>query len=324
MKTRELGSSGISCSRVGLGTWAMGGWMWGGNDDAAAINAIHASIDSEVNLIDTAPAYGLGHAEELVGKAIQGHRDKMVISTKCGLVWHIQQGTHFFNEEGTDVYRYLGKDSIAFELEQSLRRLQTDYIDLYFTHWQDETTPIEETMEALLNLKKQGKIRAIGISNANESILSKYLQYGPVDAIQEKYSLLDRELERDVIPLSRANNVSVHGYSSLALGLLAGPINPTRVFEGDDQRKSNPRFSSENRSLMSQFFTAIDPIREIHRCSFSQLMIAWSLSNVDLALCGARNAEQAKQNAGTGQIVLSESDIDAISTQAIKHLNTIV
>lgn len=302
----------------------MGGWMWGGCDDDAAIGAIRAALDAGITYIDTAPAYGLGHAETLVGRAVEGQRDKVVIATKCGLVWHTQGGTHFFQENGHEVYRYLGRDSIAYEVEQSLRRLGTDYIDLYFTHWQDETTPIAETMDALLALKKQGKIRAIGISNANESILSEYLQYGPVDAIQERYSLLDRQLEAAVIPLSRTHDVSVHGYSSLALGLLAGPIDPARQFTGDDQRKDNPRFSAANRQLLVQFFQAIEPIRQTHGCSFGQLMIAWSLCKVDFALCGARNPAQAVDNAGAGRLTLSASELQAIADAAQTHLSTIV
>ncbi len=324
MQQRALGSSGVLCSSVGLGTWAMGGWMWGGNDDAAAIRSIHAAMDTGVNFIDTAPAYGLGHAEELVGVAVQGRRDQVVLATKCGLVWHTQRGTLFFNEEGKDVYRYLGKDSIAHELEQSLVRLKTDYIDLYFTHWQDATTPIAETMDALLALKKQGKIRAIGISNANATILAEYLRHGPVDAIQERYSLLDRSIEKDMIPLCRANQVSVHGYSSLALGLLAGPIDPGRVFGGDDQRKDNPRFSPKNRAHLVNFFAAVEPIRARYGCSFGQMMIAWSLSSVDVALCGARTSAQAIDNAGAGGIALTPEELQAISAAAQTHLHTIV
>ena len=150
MNTITLGTSGIRCQSVGLGTWAMGGWMWGGNDDAAAIDAIRASLDAGVQLIDTAPAYGLGHAETLVGRALAGRRDQAIIATKCGLVWHTRQGRHFFDEDGQAVHRHLGRDSIFHEVEQSLARLRTDYIDLYITHWQDETTPVAETMDCLL------------------------------------------------------------------------------------------------------------------------------------------------------------------------------
>ena len=248
MKTTTLGPSGIRCSAIGLGTWAMGGWMWGGGDNAGATLAIQASLDAGVTLIDTAPAYGLGRSERLVGTALKGRRHEAVIATKCGLVWHTQKGTHFFEEDGHPVYRYLGRDAIAYEVEQSLANLQTDYIDLYITHWQDATTPVAETMGALLDLKKQGKIRAIGVSNVDAATLAEYLRHGPVDAAQERYSLIDREIEATLVPLCKEHGVAVMGYSSLALGLLAGPIDPARAFTGDDQRASNPRFSADNRA----------------------------------------------------------------------------
>ncbi|MEC9401497.1 MAG: aldo/keto reductase, partial [Pseudomonadota bacterium] len=148
MLTREIGRSGIEASAIGLGTWAIGGWMWGGTDEAKSISAIQASIDEGISLIDTAPAYGQGLSEEIVGKAIAGRREKVVLATKCGLVWHTQKGNHFFDYDGKPVHRYLGKDAIVHEVEQSLKRLGTDYIDHYITHWQDPTTPIAETMEA--------------------------------------------------------------------------------------------------------------------------------------------------------------------------------
>lgn len=200
MKKTTLGPSGIECSAIGLGTWAMGGWMWGGGDNAAAEAAIQASLDAGVTLIDTAPAYGLGRSESIVGTALKGRRHEAVIATKCGLVWHTQKGTHFFEEDGHPVYRYLGRESIFHECEESLKRLQTDYIDLYITHWQDSTTPVAETMDALLALKKEGKIRAIGVSNVSPETLAEYLRHGPVDAAQERYSLIDREIEQTLAP----------------------------------------------------------------------------------------------------------------------------
>lgn len=181
---REIGRSGVRASAVGLGTWAIGGWMWGGTDEAQSITAIRASLDAGVTLIDTAPAYGLGRSEEIVGKAIAGCRDKAVIATKCGLVWHTRKGKHFFDQDGKPVHRYLGRDAIIHEVEESLRRLGTDYIDLYITHWQDPTTPIEETVAALDDLKQAGKIRAVGASNVNRSELEHYVQTGALDAIQ--------------------------------------------------------------------------------------------------------------------------------------------
>lgn len=153
MRYRSLGQSGIQASVVAFGAWAIGGWPWGGTDESNAIAAIHKALDLGMNLIDTAPAYGLGLSEEIVGKALQGRRDKAIIATKCGLVWHTDKGTYYFTEYDKPVYRYLGPESIRYEVEQSLKRLRTDYIDLLQTHWQDPTTPIEDTMGELLRLK---------------------------------------------------------------------------------------------------------------------------------------------------------------------------
>ncbi len=311
---REIGRSGVGASAVGLGTWAIGGWMWGGTDEAQSIAAIQASLDAGVTLIDTAPAYGLGRSEEIVGKAIAGRRDKAVIATKCGLVWHTQNGKHFFGQDGKPVYRYLGRDSIIHEVEQSLRRLGTDYIDLYITHWQDITTPIEETVRALEELKAAGKIRAIGASNVDRSELQQYIQTGSLDAIQERFSMIDREIEADLLPLTVQNGVSTLSYSSLALGLLSGTIGPDRIFTGDDQRKGNPRFSVANRQKAKDFSEAIRPVAERHGASIAQVVIAWTLAQpgVTFALCGARTPTQALDNARAGTLRLSADDLKAI------------
>lgn len=322
MKTRTLGSTSIETSVIGLGTWAMGGWMWGGNDDGESIAAVRQAIDSGVSLIDTAPAYGLGRSEELVGKAIKGRRDDVVLATKCGMIWHDTKGTYFVDEEGQPIYRYLGPESVRYELEQSLRRLDTDYIDLYITHWQDATTPIAETMETLMALKREGKIRAIGVSNVSEQELQDYLAVGPVDAIQEQYNMLDRQIEQTLLPICEKNDVSCLSYSSMALGLLSGKIGPDRQFEGDDQRKDNPRFSQQNRRKVSEFFAEIEPMANRYQASLAQLVIAWTLSqpNITYALCGARNPQQAAENAAAGNISLSTEDIARIADAAARHL----
>ncbi|MBB3319400.1 aryl-alcohol dehydrogenase-like predicted oxidoreductase [Rhizobium sp. BK181] len=311
---REIGRSGVRASAVGLGTWAIGGWMWGGTDEAQSIAAIHASLDAGVTLIDTAPAYGLGRSEEIVGKALTRRRDKAVIATKCGLVWHTQKGKHFFDQDGKPVHRYLGRDSIIHEVEESLRRLGTDHIDLYITHWQDVTTPIEETVRALEELKSAGKIRAIGASNVDKAGLQQYVQTGSLDAIQERFSMIDREIEADLLPLTVQSGISTLSYSSLALGLLSGTIGPDRIFAGDDQRKGNPRFSVANRQKAKAFSDAIGPIAERHAASVAQLVIAWTLSQpgVTFALCGARNPAQALDNARAGTLRLSADDLSAI------------
>ncbi|MGV1838113.1 aldo/keto reductase [Rhizobium rhizogenes] len=311
---RDIGRSGVAASAVGLGTWAIGGWMWGGTDEAESIAAIQASLDAGVTLIDTAPAYGLGRSEEIVGKALAGRRDKAVIATKCGLVWHTDKGRHFFDQDGRPVHRYLGRDAIFHEVEESLRRLATDYIDLYITHWQDPTTPVEETMRALKDLKASGKIRAIGASNVGAPELEAYISTGGLDAIQERFSMIDREIEIDLLPLTRANGISTLSYSSLALGLLSGTIGPDRVFSGDDQRRENPRFSVSNREKALAFATAIRAVADKHRASVAQIVIAWTLvqPGVTFALCGARNPAQALDNARAGTIRLDADDRSAI------------
>ncbi|PSJ59586.1 aldo/keto reductase [Kumtagia ephedrae] len=325
VSARKIGSSDVAAGPIGLGTWAMGGWMWGGQDDARSLEAISASLDGGATLIDTAPAYGLGRAEEIVGQAVKGRRGEVLIATKCGLNWHHGKGNHFFDELGRKVHRYLGRDGILHEIDESLRRLQTDYIDLYITHWQDPTTPVAETMETLLDLKKAGKIRAIGVSNVTPEDLNAYLTVGPVDAIQERYSMLDREIERTLLPICRANNVSTLSYSSLALGLLTGRIGPERVFEGDDLRKDNPRFSVANRARVAGFAAAVEPIARKHGASVAQLVIAWTIAQpgITYALCGARDARQARENAAAGTLPLSASELTEIDRAVATHLASV-
>ncbi len=295
----------------------------GGTDETRSIEAIQASIDEGISLIDTAPAYGQGLAEEIVGKALKGRRDKVVLATKCGLVWHTRKGNHFFDYDGKPVHRYLGKDAIVYEVEESLKRLGTDYIDHYITHWQDPTTPIDETMAALEQLKSQGKIRSIGASNTSVEDLKAYVAAGQLDAIQEEYSMVKRDIEASHVPVCLEAGVSVLSYSSLALGLLTGKIGPDRTFSGDDQRKDNPRFSIENRQKVARLMETIAPIAEAHEASKAQVVIAWTLQQpgITFSLCGARDAGQAVENARAGRLRLSQSDLDAISTAAQTHLS---
>ena len=320
--TRPIGQSGIEATAIGLGTWAIGGWMWGGTDKARSIRAIHAAIDEGITLIDTAPAYGQGLAEEIVGKALKGRRDQVVLATKCGLVWHTQKGNHFFDYESGPVHRYLGREAIIHEVEQSLKRLNVEVIDHYITHWQDPTTPIDETMETLEALKAQGKIRSIGASNTSSDDVRAYLAAGQLDAVQEEYSMIKRDLEAEMLPLCREAGVSVLSYSSLALGLLGGRIGPERVFQGDDLRKDNPRFSLANREKVELLMKAIDPIVETHNATRAQIIIAWTLQQpgITFSLCGARDEAQAAENAKAGRLRLTDADLSAISAAAATHL----
>ncbi|APH71303.1 aldo/keto reductase [Aquibium oceanicum] len=322
MLTREIGGSGVEASAVGLGTWAIGGWMWGGTDEAQSVAAIQSAIGEGITLIDTAPAYGQGLSEEIVGKAIRGGRDEVVLATKCGLVWHTTKGNHFFDYDGRPVHRHLGRESIFHEVEQSLKRLGTDYIDHYITHWQDPTTPVAETMEALKDLKRQGKIRSIGASNLSVGDLDAYVAVGGLDAIQEEYSMVKRDIERTLLPVCARHGISTLSYSSLALGLLTGRIGPERVFTGDDQRKDNPRFSIANRQKVARLMAEIGPLAKAHEATPAQIVIAWTIRQpgITFALCGARDPGQARENARAGRIRLSDEEIKTISEAATRHL----
>lgn len=322
---RKLGASGIEVSPVGLGAWAIGGWMWGGTDEQKSIAAIQASLDAGVNLIDTAPAYGYGRSEEIIGRAIHGRRDQVVLATKCGLIWDREEGQFFFhaNEKGATsepsshrIFRSLRPESIRQELEQSLRRLKTDYIDLYQTHWQDATTPVEQTMSALLDLKAQGKIRAIGVSNASREQIEAY---GPIDSDQERYSLLDRAIEDNgVLPYCRQQNIAVLAYSPFAHGLLTGKLRPGQTFPEGDLRRSNPRFTADKIQQVNDLLASFAPIAQHHGATLGQLIIAWTFSQpgVTCALCGARDAAQAVQNSAAMGIELSEDELRAIGAAA--------
>ena len=320
--TRTIGGSGISASAVGLGTWAIGGWMWGGTDERQSIAAIQASIDAGISLIDTAPAYGMGLAETIVGKAIAGRRDKVVLATKCGLVWHVNEGAYFFHQNGKPVHRYLGAASIRYEVEESLRRLGTDYIDHYITHWQDATTPIAETVETLVRLKQEGKIRSIGASNVSSGDLQAYIATGVLDAIQEEYSMVKRDIETTLLPLCRTNAVSVLSYSSLALGLLSGKVGPDRIFAEDDQRQGNPRFSQANRQKIARLMGVLEPVAAVHHASVAQVVIAWTIAQpgITFSLCGARDPAQAVENAAAARLRLADSELALISAGIVEHL----
>ncbi len=207
MRTRTIGTTDIEASVIALGAWAIGGGTWWGeSDDDESVRAIQAAIDAGVTLIDTAPVYGWGRSEEVVGRAIKGRRDKVVLATKCGLWWHDDQGPLFFDLEGYTVRRCLRPGTIRREVEDSLRRLGTDYIDLYQTHWQSpepENDPIADTMACLLQLKEEGKIRAIGASNIDVAQIKQYQEIGVLDAIQPRYSMLDRQIEAELLPFCR-------------------------------------------------------------------------------------------------------------------------
>lgn len=291
--------------------------MWGGQDESDAIEAIRASIDAGVNTIDTAAIYGMGYSEELVAKAIAGRRDRVVIATKCGMRWDGPA------DEGSDPWPQKdnsGKDviirknsraaSILYECEQSLRRLRTDVIDLYQIHWPDVSTPVEESMGAMNKLKEQGKIRAIGVSNYDVAWLRKASKVAPVASNQPPYSIIQRKIEGDVLPYCRENNIAVIVYSPLERGLLTGAVTMDRQFPPGDHRGGHKFFRPENRRKVLDALEKVKPIAEAKKASLAQLIINWTIHEpgITAALVGARNAEQARHNAGAMGFVLSEAE----------------
>lgn len=317
---------------MAFGAWAIGGWTWGGSDDDESVRALHAFLDAGGNLIDTAPIYGFGHSEEVVGKAIARRRDEVVLATKCGMRWDLtdEQKKRAHNkfsttksmfdtggrtEESFDVYIYNGADGIREEVERSLKRLKVDHIDLYQTHWQEDHTPIEERMGALMDLKKQGKIRAIGISNATTEQMDAYKAAGQLDCDQELYSMLDRKREATNLAKCAAENIAMLAYSPLGQGLLTGKVTPDRTYEKGDQRNHKKRFQPDNVRKVQAMLDPMRPIAEKHGVSLAQLTMAWTLAQPGCShvLCGARTPQQAIDNAGAADVELSQDELKQIT-----------
>lgn len=323
MKYMKIGKSDIEVSRIGLGSWAIGGGSWWGeNDNVESIRTIHRALDLGVNLVDTAPVYGMGHSEEVVGKAISDRRSQVIISTKCGLMFDRTEGSYFFSRDGKDVYRNLSRGAIIDSVEQSLRRLHTDYIDILFTHWQCETPymiPVEETMEALMTLKKQGKIRAIGGSNMSSWHIEEYLKYGQLDIIQEKYSLIDKRVEKDILPCSLKHEVTFQAYSPLEQGLLTGKIRKDFVPAPGSSREGKKWYKPENLPKIVDGVDSWKNLCEKYGCSYGNLAIAWIASQSPMVnvLCGARKLDQIEENVKAGDLILAPEDLEEMRQSII-------
>ena len=320
MKKRLLGKSALPVSPIVLGAWAMGGWMWGGSDKKDSIRAIHASLDLGITSLDTAPIYGFGHSEEVVGEAIKGKRDSYEILTKAGMRWEGTSGEYFFTSNDNDgvqrdIYKYSGRDSLIAECEESLKRLGTDYIDLYQIHWPDHTTPIEEAMEAFRILLEQGKIRAAGVSNYSVEQMERAKSVVELSSNQVPYSMVRREIEEDVLPWCLDNDCGILAYSPLQRGLLTGKITPDYPFAPGDNRPETPHFKINNLIRTNKFLEKIKPLAEEKGKTLSQLVIAWTLCQpgITVALVGARTEEQVKQNAGALKIKLSVEELTSIN-----------
>ncbi|MDP6946793.1 MAG: aldo/keto reductase [Myxococcota bacterium] len=318
MEDRNLGRSELTVQPIIFGAWAAGGWFWGGTDDGQAIAAIQASIDAGITAIDTAPMYGRGHSERVVGQAIRGRRDEVTVMTKCGLRWDDDRGSHFFDStsptgESFKVHRNLRAHSIRTEVEQSLTRMDLETIDLLQCHWPDPTTPVEETMDTLATLHREGKIRAVGVSNFSESLLERSrraLGDVPLASTQPHYSLVNRRIERDILPWCRRNEVGVIAYSPMERGLLTGKIDMDRHFPESDGRSNDPLFSMENRRKVLGALEKAREMADTHSCTLAQLSCAWVTHQpgVTAAIVGARNPQQAIENAKAGEIQLSATE----------------
>jgi aryl-alcohol dehydrogenase-like predicted oxidoreductase len=263
----------------------MGGWMWGGSDTDESIATIRRALDQGINLIDTAPAYGSGTSEEIVGKALEGAnlRSQAVIATKVGLEWR----------DGK-VYRNATRKRIMQEIDQSLRRLRTDYIDIYQVHWPDPLVPIEETADAMLSLFWQGKIRAIGVSNFSVAQMERFRRIAPLHVVQSPYNLFERSIETDILPYCRANDIASFGYGALCRGLLSGRMRMDTTFEGDDLRRVDPKFQAPR---YAQYLAAVRQLDQLAHDRFLrsviQLAVRWMLDQgISVALWGGRRPNQ--------------------------------
>jgi aryl-alcohol dehydrogenase-like predicted oxidoreductase len=286
MEKLKIGNIPLKASRIALGTWAMGGWMWGGSDETESINTIYGAIDRGITLIDTAPVYGFGRSEEIVGKALaaDGRRNRVLIATKVGLDWRDDKP-----------FRNANKARIVKEVEDSLRRLRTDVIDLYQVHWPDPNTPIEETAAAMADLLTSGKIRAIGVSNFTPAQMDAFRSVAPLHTAQPPYNLFERGIEQDVLPYCRDRKIVTLAYGALCRGLLSGRMTGTTHFTGDDLRKNDPKFQPPR---FAQYLHALDRLERFARVNYGKraihVAVRWVLdrSDTNIALWGARSPDQ--------------------------------
>jgi aryl-alcohol dehydrogenase-like predicted oxidoreductase len=315
MEFVDISGTSIRASRIALGTWAIGGWMWGGSDETDAIRTIHAALDRGINLIDTAPVYGFGHSEEIVGNALamDNRRKRALIATKVGLDW-----------KDNKPFRNTRKARIVEEVENSLRRLKTDVIDLYQVHWPDPNTPIAEVAEAMGALYRAGKIRAIGVSNFSPAQMDEFQKVAPLHTAQPPYNLFERAIEDDVLPYCRERNIAVLAYGSLCRGLLSGRMSASTRFTGDDLRKNDPKFLAPR---FGQYLAAVAQLDRLARERFGKRVIhlaaRWVLdrNNTNIALWGARRADQLspiEEVVGWDIDAATMAEIDRILKNTIK------
>lgn len=312
MQTRKLGTSDMQITPLGIGAWAMGGggWAygWGPQSDENSIAAIHAALDAGLNWVDTAAVYGLGHSEEVIARALRGRSHRPYIFTKCGMTW----------TAGGEIRRTLKADSIRREVEASLKRLGIDAIDLYQIHWPDPDRDIEEAWKTLVDMKAAGKVRYIGVSNFNAEQLQRALKIAPITSLQPPYSLLERDIEKSVLPFAAAQNIGVIVYSPMKSGLLSGAMTRERIasLPADDFRRTAYHFREPALSRNLQLVELLRAIGERHQRSAGEVAIAWTLSNslVTGAIVGLRSARQLDGVIGAADLRLSQPELTEIDS----------
>jgi aryl-alcohol dehydrogenase-like predicted oxidoreductase len=324
MKSIKLGNSDVEISPLTFGAWAIGGWLWGGAEEKAAINAIRAAYDLGITTIDTAPAYGFGKSESLIAEALEGvDRTKYQILTKYGIDWTSTNGDFHFATTDNDgnpvnLYRNARPERVIKECEDSLRRLKTDYVDLLQIHWPDSTTPIAVTMEAVGRLIEQGKVRAAGVCNYSVTQVEEALKVLPIVSNQVPFSLVNRGIMSDVIPQALKKGLGILPYSPLQRGLLTGKFKPDQEFREGDNRKDSKYFKPENIRRVNEMLEKIRPLADAHNATISQIIINWTSRQPAIAsvLVGARDEKQVAENAGALAFELTESELEYINTLA--------
>ncbi len=330
MELRRLGKSDIMVTPMAFGAWAIGGWMWGGADERDALRAVRAAYDAGITTIDTAPAYGFGRSEELVSAALDGiPRSNYQLLTKFGLNWSTNQGEYFFDSIDNDgkpfkMFKWASKEKVIKECEDCLKRLKTDYIDLFQIHWPDSTTRISETFEAVSRLIEQGKVLAGGVCNYNTDQIDEVLQTLQLASNQVPYSLVYRDIEKGVIPQAIQKGLGIIAYSPLQRGLLTGKIKPGHRFNDGDTREGNRFYTDDGIKKVNLLLDEIKPIAEKHNATLAQLLINWTIHRpgISCVLVGARNTEQVIDNAKALDFVLSPEEMEAIKELADQRMVT--